>query len=93
MRRPPRAAVKDSKPEKDIRLFEGFASFKRRGSRSSHADDVCALRDVVWRRGHRGRIVGPDKLRMGGDDVLRSAFKVAGMELGIPAVMFVDGAA
>ena len=62
--------LKNLRPENDIRLFEGFVSFKRRGD--------------------RGKIVGPDKLRMSEDNVLRSAFKVAGMDLGIPAAVFAD---
>ena len=85
--------LSDSVPVNEVRLFEGFASFKRKGLRSSHVDDVCALRDVAWGRGGRGRIVGPDKLRMSGDDDLRSAFAVAGMDLRIPAVVLVEGEA
>ena len=85
--------LSDSVPVNEVRLFEGFASFKGKGSRSSHVDDVCALRDVVWGRGSRGRIVGPDELRMSEDDDLRSAFAVAGMDFGIPAVVLVEGEA
>ena len=80
----------DSSPLNEVRLFEGFASFKHEGARTSHADDVRALRDVVWRRGDRGRIVGPNALKRNCADVLQSAFTVAGMDLGVPAVVLVE---
>ena len=85
--------LSDSVPVNEVRLFEGFASFKSKDSPSSHVDDVCALRDVTWGRGGRGKIVRPDKLRMSGDDDLRSAFAVAGMDIGIPAVALVESEA
>lgn len=82
--------LKQANQENQIRLFEGFASFKSNPPPSSHVDDICALRDVVWGRDSRGRIVGPDELKLNCDDVLRSAFEVAGMDFGIPAVVLVE---
>ena len=78
-------------PVREIRLFEGFASFKSQGETSSHAADVAKLRCIAWGESDEGRIVGSDGLKMRGDHVLRSAFAVSGMDFGIPAVMVVEG--
>ena len=37
----------DSCPSAEVRLFEGFVSFKSREARSSHSDDVKCLRDAI----------------------------------------------
>jgi hypothetical protein len=77
---------------REVRLFEGFASFKTKETRSSHARDVLRLRDVVWEpRRHPGAIVPPEDLRVESSDLLSSAFKVAGMDFGVPPVVRIDG--
>ena len=79
---------------REIRLFEGFASFKSKQSRSSHTNDVSRLRGVAWGGSRQGRIVEPEALKMKNDDILLSAFAVAGMDFGVPVVVEVgDGTA
>jgi hypothetical protein len=82
--------IVDAKPRRDIRLFEGFVSFKSKG-RSDHCGDVLLLRDVIAGASSRGRIVMPEELRRHPDDSLRSAFAVAGMDFGVPPVVLVTG--
>ena len=82
--------LNDMRPSREVRLFEGFASFKSRGRRSSHADDVSNLRSIVWGGSHKGTIVEAGRLKMRNDDILVSAFAVSGMDFGIPAVVVVD---
>ncbi len=83
--------VVDMGTRREIYLFEGFVSFKPKGVRSSHSGDVKRLREVAWdsRRGSDA-IVPPEALRLSADDVLVSAFKVAGMDFGVPPVVKVD---
>lgn len=84
-------AIHDLHPRRDIRLFEGFASFKPKRRPSTHSDDVRNLRAVVWdRSSDSGRIVSPEALRIDETHELKSAFWVAGMDFGIPAVVVID---
>lgn len=83
-------SARNQHPHRTIRLFEGFASFKRKGEVSSHSADIVKLRSIVWGVSDRGRIVGCEGLRMCGSDTLRSAFAAAGMDFGIPPVVVVD---
>lgn len=83
-------AVVDARPQREIRLFEGFVSYKPKG-KSSHCEDVRQLRDVAFGRSTSGRIVWPDELRLSPDDHLYSAFAVAGMDLGVPPVLVIAG--
>ncbi|MDE0343954.1 MAG: helix-turn-helix transcriptional regulator [Deltaproteobacteria bacterium] len=80
----------DMRPSREVRLFEGFASFKSRGRRSSHEADVSNLRSVAWGESQKGKIVEEGRLKMRDDDILVSAFAVSGMDFGIPAVVVVD---
>ena len=77
-------------PTREVRLFEGFASFKSTEKPSSHKKDVCDLRSVAWGTSKKGRIVGKDGLKMADNDILCSAFAVSGMDFGIPAVVVVE---
>ena len=43
-------SIHEANPRREIRLFEGLASFKPKGVRSSHSDDVLKLRKVVWNK-------------------------------------------
>ena len=81
-------AVLDSGIQREIRLFEGFLSFKSGRTKSDHIKDVKKLRKVAW-YGTEGKIFAPEKLRKSCSDRLESAFKVAGMDFGIPPVIFV----
>jgi hypothetical protein len=79
-------SLHDHSPVREIRLFEGLVSFKKKGDRSSHKDDVKALRDVVWNPS-LGQIISPEHLKDKQEDEVSSAFKVAGMDFGIPPVI------
>jgi hypothetical protein len=81
-------SVMDAEANAEIRLFEGFVSFKPQRTRSSHVHDVGALRDVIWHPDRRlGSIVAPERLAVAPTDTVCSAFKVAGMDFGIPPVI------
>jgi len=85
-------AVHEKRPEREIRLFEGFASFKPKGVPSSHSNDVLALRQVVFEP-HlgRGSVVPAECLAMGPTDRIQSAGLVGGLDLGVPPVVLLDG--
>ncbi len=81
-------AIYDAHSDREIRLFEGFASFKPKGVRSSHSDDVLNLRNIIWEGASKsGSIIPPDKLVVSEEDQLLSAFLVAGMNFGVPPVV------
>jgi hypothetical protein len=72
----------------EIRLFEGFASFKERGNKSSHADDTKAIRSVAWNEpGANGRIIKAEELVGPSIDRIESVFRVYGFDCGIPPVI------
>jgi len=74
----------------EVRLFEGFASFKPKGIKSSHAGDVLALRNAIWTPDAGGaRILAPEELKLHPTDTIQSAFIVAGIDLGVPPVIVV----
>lgn len=81
--------LNESELARQVRLVEGFASFKSgRPRKRPHADDVRNLRDVAWGRdGARGCVVAQELLRMNPDQHLESAFKVSGMDFGVPPVV------
>lgn len=81
-------AIHDAGGQRGIRLFEGLASFKPKGVRSSHSDDVLNLRQVIWKGDSKlGSIVPSENLAASPEDRLQSAFLVAGMDFGIPPVV------
>lgn len=84
----------DSCPPAEVRLFEGFVSFKSRETRSSHSDDVNCLRDAIKKEGMQTpRFYRPDELKEDPEDEIKSAFEVMNLkniDLGIPAVIMVD---
>jgi len=85
-------AIINAEPTREIRLFEGLASFKPKGTTSSHSSDVIALGKVGWERESRaGAIVPPGELKMSPTDRLLSAFLVSGMDFGIPPVVVLGG--
>ena len=80
-------AIHDAQPNREIRLFEGLVSFKPKGTRSSHSNDVLNLRKIVWGSDSKlGCIVPPEQLAVSQEDSLLSAFLVSGMDFGIPSV-------
>ena len=85
-------ALQDANPRREIRLFEGLASFKPKGVRSSHSNDVISLRRVIWDGGSTsGFVVPAEQLAVSPKHKLLSAFLVAGMDFGVPAVVALGG--
>lgn len=80
-------ALTDAVPAREIRLFEGFVSFKNRRIASDHCADVRRLEAVVHGQAGAGRIVTPDQLPVSRDHIVLSAFAVAGMDYGTPPVV------
>jgi hypothetical protein len=80
--------IADTKPPVTIRLFEGFISYKDRSTKSDHKRDTILLREVVKSHDkHSGCIIGAEKLKLCHDDMLTSAFRVIGLDCGVPAVI------
>lgn len=78
----------DAKPTREVRLFEGFVSFKPSNVPSSHVNDVIALKNVIWENEQQtGRIISPADLLVSPSHRLQSAFSVSGFDLGIPPVI------
>ena len=83
-------AIHDTNPVREIRLFEGFASFKKKDAPTSHSQDVLNLRDIAWNStAAKGVIVEPSALLVSQSDQIVSAFLVAGMDFGVPPVIVV----
>jgi len=84
--------LQESCSDKEVRLFEGFVSFKEKQKRTNHTKDVLLLREVVKApKSFSGAIVPEEKLKMDESDILKSAFIVAGRDYGIPPVIMRNG--
>lgn len=70
--------------EAEVRLFEGFATFKPRGI-SNHKADVEALRRVV--KYEQGWIIDPTEFALNPEDRIESLFQIIGMDAGIPPLL------
>ncbi|MBI4283927.1 MAG: hypothetical protein HY663_05600, partial [Chloroflexi bacterium] len=77
-------------PPVEVRLFEGFVSFKNKGAQSNHLGDVERLRDTIKHQ-ETQNFYDPKKLAEDECDNVMSAFKLMNMDLGIPPVIKVDG--
>lgn len=84
-------AISEAGLAREVRLFEGFVSFKQQGVRSNHCADVVSLRRVVEGDTTIGRIVSPVSLATSPDHRVVSAFAVGGMNYGVPPVVAVGG--
>ena len=84
----------DSHPSADIKLFEGFVSYRSKGIKSNHLRDVEILRKAIKaRRTLKQHVIKPEDLITDPDDNIRSAFEIMNMrdmDLGIPPVIKVD---
>ena len=81
-------AIYDSQPRNEVRLFEGFVSFKDSNEKSDHSKDVLLLRDIVRSPNKNiDAIISPDKLKMDETDKIESAFLVAGLDFGVPPIL------
>jgi hypothetical protein len=80
--------INDARPTATVRLYEGFVSYKARSIKSDHGLDTRLLREVVKNhRDFRQCIVPADELKAHPDDVLSSAFRVIGLDCGVPVVI------
>lgn len=79
-------AMTDVRPTREIRLFEGFVSFKAK-EKSDHCRDVADLKRVVWGEPGVGSIVPATAINP--QHSVMSAFAVAGMDYQIPPVIVV----
>lgn len=80
--------LSDAAPKNPVRLFEGFVSYKDRAYGTDHSADVELLREVVREPDRFADcIVSDDHLRLDPSDEIVSAFKVCGLDCGVPAVI------
>lgn len=85
-------AVIQAKPNADIRLFEGFVSYKESKKKTGHCQDVLLLREVVDNPDrYSDAIFLSDSLKMDHTDTPNSAFMVAGVDAGIPPIIMRNG--
>src|SRR5262245_46072465 len=83
--------IHDECRNKEVRLFEGFVSYKDRSGKSNHRHDVQRLRQIVQNPAANTKsILDRDLLRASDNDKLTSAFCVAGIDCGIPPVIKCD---
>ena len=79
--------VLESVPNRPVRLFEGFVSFKPYGVPSSHAGDVMSLWNAILHTDQARIIVPPEKIAVRRTDRIESSLGFAGMDFGIPPVV------
>lgn len=85
-------AIADLDSSIEVRLFEGFVSFKEKGTKSNHSRDVRLLREAVENpQKFSDSIIEPDALKMDSSDILKSAFLVAGIDAGVPTLIMRNG--
>ena len=82
----------DSHPSGDVRLFEGFVSYKSKGTKSNHSKDVELLREVIKAVKNKScRIIKPEEIKTDPGDTIKSAFEVMNLaDIGIPPIIKVD---
>jgi len=79
-------AITNSNPPAEVRLFEGFVSFKSKEEASNHSKDVLLLRNAV-KNPKPNNIVSPNDFLMDKTDTISSAFKVGNMDYGVPPII------
>ena len=72
--------------QRDVRLYEGFVSFKEPRSKTDHIADAKALKEAVWNI-TRHQMFDSVQLKRSKSDKIESAFKMMGMDFGIPPVI------
>jgi len=70
----------------EVRLFEGFVSFKSKDIASNHSNDVIALRASI-KSPSQETVIKPDEMKIDASDVISSAFKISGMDYGVPPII------
>ena len=85
-------AISEIPTNAEVRLFEGFVSFKESGKKSIHSRDVALLMEVIENPNQYSEaIIEPEALKMTSSDTLKSAFLVAGIDAGIPPLIMRNG--
>ncbi len=80
--------IRDADLTREVRLFEGFVTYKSKDQSSDHAADVRMLREVVLDPAQFSDCIFDEaSLRMTKDSRLVSAFEVAGISAGVPLVI------
>lgn len=82
----------DSHPSGDVKLFEGFVSYKSRDAKSNHSKDVELLREAIKATQTKSHhIIKPEEIKTDPDDNIKSAFEVMNLaDIGIPPIIKVD---
>jgi len=81
-------SIVDIKSKSEVRLFEGFVSFKGSSKKSNHTNDVKLLMEVIDNPYlFADSIFTSAELKMDDSDRLQSAFLVAGIDAGIPPII------
>jgi hypothetical protein len=81
-------AIAESAPKAKVRLFEGFISYKIKGRSSDHRGDVVLLRDVIQEPERFAACIhSMESLRGDPTNRIESAFKVCGLDCGVPVVI------
>ena len=79
-------ALLETVPAREIRLFEAFVSFKPKDKKSSHLEDVLAMREAVKKSKEPGIVVNHYEIAQK-NHVVQSAFVAWGFDLGVPPVL------
>lgn len=81
-------AISEIETQHEVRVFEGFVSFKNKNEKSNHSKDVEALYQVVENPlGFHDRIINPKNLKISDDDTIQSAFLINEINLGVPPII------
>jgi hypothetical protein len=81
-------AIVDSAAKEEVRLFEGFVSYKTKGTLSDHCGDVVLLREAIQQpERFTSCIHSIESLRGESNNRIESAFKVCGLDCGAPVVI------
>jgi hypothetical protein len=84
-------AIQVAGPPTGVRLFEAFVSYKQAGVKSDHKGEAGLLRKAIRDSKSRSiQIVPAEQLKEREDDELMSAFRVIGMDCGVPAVIMLN---
>jgi hypothetical protein len=82
------SAIAAEAPRASVRLFEGFVSYKTKGKPSNHLRDVMLLREAVQEpEKFSTGIYSSESLRGDSTNKIESAFKVCGLDCGVPVVI------
>jgi len=84
--------LSEANPQREIRIFEGFVSFKKGGkSSTSHIKDVEAMQHVVWSQGKDGGyFCEPKALHNPNESSIQSTLALLGMDATPPAIVRVE---